>query len=123
MITFPTTRRKVSPEAMGRTAGFSMLPPSLRNGNKLAASMKGATSLGIEPEAHTLQNSVRAIKRSSSTADVPHCKASLICAGRSPEGPAEEPLGKLKAAFRTSSLAKVMEVVAEGAVEAPGKPR
>ena len=124
MITFPTIIRRVSPAAIGRTAGFSVLPPSLRNGSRLAASKKGPTSLDITPEVHTWQNSARAFKRSSSTAEVPHCKASLTCAGRNPDGPyhAEEPLGKLKAAFSTSSLEKVRQE-AEEAVEDPSKQR
>ena len=62
--------------------------------------LTGLTSLGIEPDAHILQNSVRPFNRSSSTADVPHCSASFQCAERNPEGPAEEPshqpMGMLK---------------------------
>ena len=117
MITFPTILRRVSPAAIGRTAGFSVLPPSLRNGSRLAASKKGPTSLDITPEVHTWQNSARAFKRSSSTAEVPHCKASLTCAGRNPDGPAEEPLGKLKAAFLENNIIHQVETFCR-AVEA-----
>ena len=101
MTVLPTSRRSVSPTAMGRTAIFA---PAFFN--SFAPHKYGAASAGNVPRSAVMQNSSRA-SRSSATIPASFLITSWRCWGRSPYGPAALPRGNCNMhCLRALSLAR-----------------